>query len=84
MNKFLSFDKFITPELIQLLFLFLIIADFISAIGVGYSMHGALGVIGGIAYFILAVILSRVFCEILIVIFKINENLIAIRNNKGF
>jgi uncharacterized membrane protein (DUF485 family) len=83
MNKFLSFNHFITPELIQILFFILVIADFISAIGAGFSVGGFWGFVIGVAYLVLAVILSRVFCELLIVVFKINENLAALREDKG-
>lgn len=83
MNKFLNFDEFITPQLIQLLFVFLIIADLISAVGAFFTVGGFFGFIAAVAVLILSVILSRVFCELLIVVFKINENLKAIRNEKS-
>ncbi len=81
MGKFFSFDKFITPDLIRWFFFLLLFISFISALGVmddfmGYSFASKIGgVLAGLIYFVVSAIMSRVFCELLIVIFKINSNL---------
>lgn len=86
MGRFFSFDKFITPDLIRWFFFLLLFVSFISALGVmddfmGYSFASKIGgVLAGLIYFVVSAIMSRVFCELLIVIFKINSTLIQIRN----
>lgn len=80
-NKFLFFDSMITPKIIQLIF-------WISA---GLFILGSFGIMiaGGtfwtfllaLLVIILGPLLVRVWCEILIVKFKINENLQYLKDN---
>ena len=81
LNKFLNFDKMVTPTIIKVLFW----------IGVGISVLGGLiniirgatsqyfgsglMVLTGILMIVLGPILIRVYCEILIVLFKMHEAL---------
>jgi hypothetical protein len=86
MSKFFSFDRFITPGLIRWFFFLLLFTDFVSALGVmdsfmGYSFASKIGgVMAGLIYFAVSVVMSRVFCELLIVVFKINDTLTQIRD----
>lgn len=86
MGNFLSFDKMITPTIIKIFFwigiLFVIIASFFM---VGY---GALSkssslvfVLIGIMNLFLGTLMVRIYCEMLIVIFKMQESLLQIRNH---
>lgn len=80
---FSNFEEMITPRIISVVFMLLVIFDFFSAIGVisqffgGYdtgALTNIIGIIVGIFYFVFSVVVSRVLCELLMVIFKINEH----------
>lgn len=86
MADFFSFRRMITPRLIQFLFVvgmvLSIIAGFIiiAAGLVGFLDNddvasGLVGVLGGFALIIFGPIVIRVYCEFLIVFFRINETL---------
>lgn len=77
-NDLLHFDKMITPKIITFIYWILLIAS----VGFGlYSMFGGYSnfTIGkfliGIITIGIGFLISRIWCELLIVIFKINENL---------
>jgi hypothetical protein len=88
MNDFLSFRKMMTPVIIKIIFW----------IGVGLSVLGGLitmiigftqlryggvaMVFGGLAGMLLGPFIVRIWCELLIVIFQINDSLTDIRNVK--
>ena len=75
----------ITPIIIQIIFWILValvvIAGFF-AIAAGMSAYGGggLAILIGFLYIILGPILVRVYCEIAIVFFRMNENLTDIKN----
>lgn len=79
---FSNFEEMITPKLISIIFILLVISDFFSAIIIAGNFFGEYssattnitGIVVGIFYFVFSVIISRVLCELLIVIFKINEH----------
>lgn len=91
MRTFLFLEKFITPKLIQLtywimMFINIIMAITIISMGIsmGNSYYGGseyifIGLIGSVIYLIFSVLMTRVFCELILVLFKINDNLTAIR-----
>jgi thiamine transporter ThiT len=74
-----SFSKFVTSQLIRWLYGFAILMSCIGAlvlvITVGDSRGVAAGLIAGTLYFLVSVVLARVFLEIVIVIFRIAEYL---------
>ena len=75
MNEYLTFDKFITPVIIQILFwlgLAAIIIMSLLAIVNGLGLQGLLTLLIG-------PILWRVYMEIILVMFKIREELYLIR-----
>ena len=96
-NSLTSFDKMITPTIIQIIFwigilqalglaLVVIISGF-GAAAAAANEHSALGtlfiplgLIGGLVVFVLSVLLTRIFCELMIVSFRIYETLIQIRD----
>ncbi|ABK89220.1 DUF4282 domain-containing protein [Francisella tularensis subsp. novicida] len=87
LKKFISFDSMITPSIITFLFWLMIIIIFISgfvtiigSFGYYYGVN-QLQIIYGILYIIIGSLSAKVFCEILIVLFKINENLKEIAKN---
>lgn len=78
MNEFLAFKKMVTPVIIQVIFWIGIIAIVIGGLGAMFQK----GFFMGLLILILGPIGWRVYCEILIVIFRIHDNLAAIRNQK--
>lgn len=89
LKSFFSFDKFITPTIITILFWVTVVINGLVALSILATMIGQagffgfiMGVIVGAIYFVLTVAFSKVFYEIIMVIFKINDNLQAIRDQK--
>lgn len=75
MNEYLTFDKFITPVIIQILFwlgLAGIIIFSLMAIVNGMGLQGLI-------MLLLGPIMWRVYMEIILVMFKIREELYLIR-----
>lgn len=84
MGKFLKFEKMITPIFIQIIFWISFVGVIISGVAmVGYGVISSSGsfieIIIGISTLFLCPIIIRIYCEMLIVIFKIQESLIDIR-----
>lgn len=91
MKSFLNFDKMVTPMIIQILFwigvalsaltgiiyvILGLVTMFSGEIGGGFV--GFLMFIGGFIGFAIGVLFSRIYCELLIVIFKILNKLTSI------
>ena len=90
-RSLLNFDKMITPVLIKILFYIGVAASIIGGIIVFFgglisafqqnSFGAAIGgLIGGPLVVILGILLARVYAELLIVVFQIHENLVAIKH----
>ena len=77
-----SFSQSITVTLIKILSGLLLLASCIVALATLVSVWGAIGgaggmlvgVIGGVVNLALFVIISRVYCELLIVLFRVADN----------
>lgn len=85
LGGFFSFDKMITPAIIKIVFYLGIIASVISGLlmifsGINAYYGGGFEVFAGILTIIFMPIIVRIYCELLIVIFKIHESLIEIKN----
>jgi hypothetical protein len=78
MGDYLAFRKMITPVFIQVLFWIGVVAVVIG----GIASIGSHRVGVGLALIILGPIGIRVYAEILIVVFRINDNVFAIRSGK--
>lgn len=83
-----SFTEFITPKIISILFIIGVIGSGISALGFIVSGFAA-DVVMGILFlilspivFLLMVIVFRVYMEIIIILFKIYENIKTISESK--
>ncbi len=91
-RDFFTFDKFVTPKMITLIYwigLFFIAVTAIATIfGGGYGLLSSLqggyggytgisvaGIILGILYAVIGALFWRVFCEIWVVVFSINDRL---------
>lgn len=75
MNDYLTFDKFITPVIIQILF-WLGLAT-VVILGLLAIVNGA--AVQGLFMILLGPIIWRVYMELLLVMFKIREELYLIR-----
>ena len=78
MREYLGFDKLITPALVRILFWVLIAIDVFAALGHifgGYFLRGILILVVG-------PLVIRVYCEIIVVIFQINNTLTEIRDEQ--
>jgi hypothetical protein len=86
----LSFDHFVTTSLIKVIFVAIMAFQALWALITLISAFNTSATAGIIALFLVplgllfAVLLTRVWMELLIVIFKIKEDLGAIRNRGGF
>lgn len=73
-----SFDTMITPVVIKIAFWIGVIGCVIG--GIGMFFNGS-GVVSGLLCILLGPVLVRIYCEIIIVIFKIFQALKQIENN---
>ena len=74
-RDFLFFDNMLTPKIITLIYWLLVIGSILG--GVAAIFSGELFKGGGIIVF--GIVLSRIYCELMIVLFKMNEALQDIR-----
>ncbi len=86
MGDFLAFRKMITPTIIQIIFWLGVLVCVIVAFGaiVGGSAMSGTGMGGplyGLLILVLGPVLVRVYCELLIVLFRIYDSLSAIERN---
>jgi len=84
MNEYLTFDKFITPVIIQIIFwLGLAVIVILALLGIAASANspfgGGLGVLISLLYLLLGPIFWRIWCEWMLVMFRILEELRKIR-----
>jgi hypothetical protein len=83
-KDWLSFDKMIAPVIIKILFwvgcIGFVIFGIVTIIGAFGKYGSAWSFLGGLLIIVLGPIMVRVWCEILIVIFKIHDSLVEIKN----
>lgn len=72
-KEFISFDKMLTPTLIKILFW--IGVAFSALTGLIMMFDGGFAVILGLFTIIIGPLVTRIYCELLIVFFKIHEAL---------
>lgn len=85
MNDFLCFKRMITPVIIQILFWIGVVVCVILGLtaivgGANASRGGGAMILGGLFWILLGPIVVRIYCELLIVIFTINDTLTDVRN----
>ncbi len=86
MEDYLTFRKMITPIIIQILFWIgavgsVLLALFLIFSGATTSDGGGGLVLTGLVMLFLGPIIVRIYCELLILIFRINETLTEIKNS---
>lgn len=78
MRNALFFDRMLTPSIIVAVYWIGLIAIVITSLmmmfGNGVGMMGG-GFVSGLIYLVVGVVFLRIWCELLIVMFKIHENL---------
>lgn len=86
MKNFLDFKLLITPQLVKILYILLqLIVLFYAWIFISSSAFGgfsALNLIPALLYFVIGSICVRVVCELVMVVFRINDNLEGIKGMK--
>lgn len=85
MGDFIKFRKMITPMIIQILFwvgaAFSVLGGLITmATSFGRYGGGAGSFLGGLLIIVLGPVVVRIYCELLILLFRINETLTEIKN----
>jgi Domain of unknown function (DUF4282) len=79
-GDFFSFDRMITPAIIKVVFWIGLVLSVLG--GLAFLLAGSGGAkLLGLFYLILGPLFVRVYCELLIVIFKMNDTLSVIALN---
>lgn len=86
LNDFLKFDKMITPVIIKGVFWIGLIISVIVGLGMIISglssaWGGGVDVLAGILLLVLGPLSVRIYCELLMVMFKINDSLTEIKES---
>ena len=81
-NDFLAFRKMITPAIIQLAFWIGVVICVLAGIGAIINAHGKdEEIVAGILLMLLGPLAIRIYCELLIIFFRMNETLTEIKNS---
>jgi hypothetical protein len=73
MRDVFFFDEMITPKVITFIYWLLLLAVLIA--GLSTMFRGFGGFLGGIGIIVFGSVFIRVYCELMIVLFKINDNI---------
>ncbi|NRD71935.1 DUF4282 domain-containing protein [Shewanella sp. VB17] len=79
MKDVFFFDKMLTPKIITFVYWLMLLGCLISGLVTMFTGYGS-GFFSGLAVIIGGAIGSRMWCELLIVLFKIHDNLQNIAN----
>jgi hypothetical protein len=82
-NDFFSFRTMITPIIIQIIFWIGVVLCIIFGIGymlIGSQYYGSAAPVWGLLMIIFGPLVVRIYCEILIIFFRINETLTEIKH----
>ena len=79
MKEIFYFDSMLTPKIITVLYWFMLLASFLSGLMAMFRSESGSFLVG-LGMIIGGAIFTRIWCELLIVLFKINENLQNIAN----
>lgn len=85
MDKFLSFDKMITPMIIKILFWVGVALSVLVGLGTiisGLNSYygGGVEILMGLFMIILGPVVVRIYCELLIIFFKMQESITEIKD----
>jgi len=76
-GEYLSFRKHYTPGIIHVLFWVLLFANTVEALFNGHDFWG------GLFTLVVGPVLIRVACELILILFEINDSLTVIRNGQA-
>lgn len=79
MKDIFFFDSMLTPKIITFVYWLMLFGTVVSGLGAMFTEYGG-GFFAGLGIIIGGAIGSRIWCELLIVLFKIHENLQKIAN----
>jgi len=79
MKSVFFFDAMLTPKIITFVYWLMLLGCVISGLGAMFSSYGG-GFFTGLGILVGGAIASRIWCELLIVLFKIHENLQKLAN----
>jgi len=87
-QSFFSFDRMLTPRLISAMNAIGIVLAILSGVimiiaGINQPYGGGATVVGGLLWILVGPLVVRLYCELVIVLFKINENLQTMRENSS-
>lgn len=77
-QKFASFDKMLTPTIIKIIFWLGVI--FFVITGLVAMFEGGVAILGGLLTIILGPLFVRIYCEMLILFFKIHDSINALND----
>lgn len=83
MRDFFAFRTMITPVIIQILFWVGVALCLLFGFGLmalGYQVYGSNAPVWGLVMIILGPVVVRIYCEILIIFFRINDTLTEIKH----
>lgn len=85
MEDYLKFRKMITPTIIQILFWVGVAGAVLGALvmmGMSFGRYGggAAQFLGGLVFLVVGPVMVRIYCELLILFFRMNETLTEIKN----
>lgn len=80
MKDVLFFDSMLTPKIITVVYWLLLLGVLISGLGIMFSGQTG-GFLGGVAMIVGGAIGARIWCELLIVLFKIHDNIKRVAQN---
>ena len=83
MGDFLTFRRMVTPILIQVVYWIVTVVVIGGSLVVLVAAPGGTERALGLAVLVLGPLVVRVYAEVLLVVFRINETLTDIRNMKG-
>jgi len=81
MNEFLAFRKMITPVIIQVVFWIGVACCVLG--GLGVMMQGGMQTLVGLIGMLVGILAVRIYCELLILLFRIHDAVLEIRDSKS-
>lgn len=74
MKDVFFFDSMLTPKIITFVYWLMLLGSLLSGLGTMFADYGG-GILAGLGIIIGGAIASRIWCELMIVLFKIHANL---------
>lgn len=79
MKDIFFFESMLTPKIITFVYWLMLLGSLFSGLGTMFTDYGG-GFFAGLAIIVGGAIGARIWCELLIVLFKIHENLQKLAN----